>query len=563
MSNYLSTIIRLPPVEGPRRRALSQPTTSTSSTRAYSLTSIRILNNDALLNIFYLYRLDFVDEYRSDDGDLVVGQGDQRWWYRLAQVCRLWRYLIHASPSLLDLHLVCTYGVPIADMLAHSLSLPLTIDYRERGHGITAKDEEHVLLALSWHRDRVHRIRLDLPTPNLRKLIMSMDEQFPILEYLIIDPWTKDDTCPIFPTTFQAPHLRHLVLRHAALPMGSPLLTTTGLVTLALRDIPPSAYFPPNYLLTQLSHMSQLETLEIDFHSPLSSRDVGRQLSNTPGPEAMLPNLCAFSFRGVSVYLEALLARIYTPILRRLEVNFFNQLTFVVPNLLQLMHTSENLRSSSFQIIFEKDFVGVKAAERGSLSLRGGVPPLYIRIMCRHLDWQVAATVQILSALLPVLSVVDHLNLRVCYEGDHLSSEWHHEVHRTQWRALLRPFSKVKKLHVQKQLVEELSRSLRSEDGEVPLELLPNLEALVYPAAGNAHNAATAFIDERRATGRPVSLIDPNVTCSICGKRFHAGKVLIRHMNSIHHPGNVCPYKWTSRRRRSFVQHLHQVHLIG
>ena len=503
-------------------RPLTHKSIEPTSTRARS--PIRILNNDALLNIFYIYQLDFLYEYRSNGGDLVISQGDQRWWYKLVQVCRLWRYLIHASPSLLDLHLVCTYDVPIADMLAHSPSLPLTIDYRKRDHGMTIEDEEHVLLALSgWHRDRVDRIRLDLPASSLRKLIMSMDEQFSILEYLIIDPWAKDDTYLILPTSFQAPHLRHLALRHAALPMGSPLLTAAvGLVTLVLGDIPPSAYFPPNYLLTQLSHMSQLETLVIGFHSPLSNRDVERQPLNTLETiRITLPNLCTFGFRGVSAYLEALLSRINTPVLRRLGVTFFNQLTFVVPHLLQFMNTSANLRYSGVQVTFKKDFVGVMAAKCGK------VPPLYMRIMCRHLDWQIASTVQILSALLPVLSAVDRLNLH--YEGDRSSSEWHNEGHRTQWRDLLRLFSNVKTLYVQNGLVEELSRSLRSEDGEVPLELLPNLEALFYSAAGNARNAITPFIGERWAVGRPVSLIAV-YSCHTCRKSCHSKKALNRHM---------------------------------
>ena len=104
--------------------------------------------------------------------------------------------------------------------------------------------------------------------------------------------------------TFLAPHLRHLYLWPAALPIGSPLLTTTaGLVTLVLADIPPSAYFPPTSLLTWLSLMLQLESLEIQFLFPqiLPNRDVERQLLDTP---ITLPNLRKFFFKGVSAYLK-------------------------------------------------------------------------------------------------------------------------------------------------------------------------------------------------------------------------------------------------------------------
>jgi hypothetical protein len=121
-------------------------------------------------------------------------------------------------------------------MLAHSLPLPLTIYYHEEG----------ILLTLR-HSNRVHYTALYLPSSKLRKIITPMDEQFPILERMHIESGTEEDTSNlVLARTFQAPHLRHLGLCPAALPIGSLLLTTTvGLVTLALGDIPTSTYFPP------------------------------------------------------------------------------------------------------------------------------------------------------------------------------------------------------------------------------------------------------------------------------------------------------------------------------
>jgi hypothetical protein len=68
----------------------------------------------------------------------------QRWWYKLAQVCRHWRNIILESPSWLDLHIYCTNGVPVADMLAHSPPLPLTIDYHILNREMTAEDESGI-----------------------------------------------------------------------------------------------------------------------------------------------------------------------------------------------------------------------------------------------------------------------------------------------------------------------------------------------------------------------------------------------------------------------------------
>ena len=146
-------------------------------------------------------------------------------------------------------------------MLAHSPPLPLIIDYIGEDDDIAAKHEEEILLALE-HRNRVRRIRLRMPVPNLQKLILAIDEEYPMLEYLILAPSPEDNTTLIIPTTLQAPHLRHLELFNFSLPRGSRLLTTAvGLVSLCLAMVHPSTYIQPNVLLQWLSSMTQLETL--------------------------------------------------------------------------------------------------------------------------------------------------------------------------------------------------------------------------------------------------------------------------------------------------------------
>jgi hypothetical protein len=241
----------------------------------------------------------------------------QRWWYGLAHVSRGWRSLILASPVQPNIHLLCTYGVPVADMLAHSPPLPLIIFY-EDNRGMTTEDEEGALLALS-HRDRIRRISFWVPASNLGKFITAMDEEFPILERMCLGSQSKDSTRMAFPGTFQAPNLRHVWTAS----IGSPLLTSTAsLANLELIDIPASAYFPPSYLLTRILLMPQLETLVVHFNFPLPNRDVEVQLSNTLTTTQPFLHLHLVSFRGVSAYLENLLAGISAPVLSMLDVRF-------------------------------------------------------------------------------------------------------------------------------------------------------------------------------------------------------------------------------------------------
>src|SRR6266566_2754831 len=186
--------------------------------------SIHTLDDDSLLNIFYLYRPFFLGE-DGDEEDRLNGGGELwvqgRWWYRLAHVCQRWRNIILGSASYLGLSLVCTYGTPVENMLAHSPPLPLTVDYSIEG-GITAEDEEGLLLALE-QRHRVRHLRLVLPVQNLRKLVMAIDEEFPILEYLIVGPPVDDNTILMLPETLQAPNLHHFALNCFTHPIRSRL----------------------------------------------------------------------------------------------------------------------------------------------------------------------------------------------------------------------------------------------------------------------------------------------------------------------------------------------------
>ena len=472
------------------------------------IVSIDTLDDDSLLNIFHLYRPFFLGEDDSD-GDRLEGGKEQwvqgRWWYRLAQVCQRWRNLIFGSASHLCLSLICTNGTPVENMLAHSPALPLTVDYAG-GDNITAEDEERILLALK-QRHRVRHLRLFFPVQNLRKLVMAIDEEFSILEYLIVYPLTRDSTALILPETFQAPHLRHLMLRGFACPIRPRLHPTApGLVTLCLLMDHPSAYFQPNILLQWISFMPQLENLEIVFTFPVPNRDVERQLTHTPiTTHITLPNLRLFFFRGVIAYLEAVVCRITTPCLERLIIQLFKQLTFCVPRLVQFMNTTENLMFDKVEITFKDEYISVLMHFHGA-----DTHSSMVSVDCWQLDWQVSSAVQISNGLSQAFSAVEHLTLR--HEVHSQSPEEHNDVDRIEWRKLLRSFSNVKTLDVGDGLVEQASRCLRLENGELPLELLPELQELTYDGSEDASVAFTPFIDARQNAGRPVALFyrDPS-----------------------------------------------------
>jgi len=191
---------------------------------------INTLSDDLLLKIFYHSQPFLLDEDGADDDDSLEARkwDSERWWYKLAHVCRKWRYLVLASASHMGLSIVCSYRTPVAAILAHSPSLPLIIDYGDEDREVTLEDEQGILLALRKHL-QVHRIRLRMPTSSLQRLVAALDGEFPILEYLYIKPLTDDDSGLSFPETFKAPRLRHFKLRNITYPPAmfySPSLNT-------------------------------------------------------------------------------------------------------------------------------------------------------------------------------------------------------------------------------------------------------------------------------------------------------------------------------------------------
>ena len=476
------------------------------------LTSIHDLDEYSLLNVFYFRRPHMLEE--NEYGNIYLGDlVDECWWYKFMQVCRRWRYLILGSASYRRLALLCTRGTPVADMLLHSPPLPLVIDHDDMNHDLTAEDEEGIMIALQ-HRTRVRRISLRMPVTSLQKLVMTIDSEFPTLEFLNIAPPAEPNARLCLPPTFEAPQLRHLWLNYFTNPIRYPFLTcTVGLVTLLLPWTHTSTYVQPDVFLREISLLPHLERLEIGFICAVPNSGIENQVSHTPiTTQVTLPNLHQFGYWGNSSYLETLLPHITTSLLQGLNIDFFNQLTFSVPRLLQFMITLEHRFSRAVLLFYQK---GVLMVLDNSLVGTRPAQSTYfqVKITCEHLDWQVSSIAQIFDNLRPLLSSVTDLTLD--YREHTLSSELHNEVNSTLWRQILESFRNVDILRVHKGLVGGVSRSLRL-DGEQPPELLPELQELVCPTRSVDDKTFAPFIHDRKVAGHPVELI---------GEVFSVGQV--------------------------------------
>jgi hypothetical protein len=211
------------------------------------------------------------------------------------------------SASHLHLSLVCARGSPIADMLAHS-PLPLTINHFDKDQDISAEDEEGMILELQ-HRGRVRRIHLRKSVSISQRVVIALDGEFPILEYLLIEPpkfhWPYIQGTMYLPETFRAPRLRHLLLMSFDLGIEShyslPWRAASSLCH-STQSHPPLT-FTRKLCSNGFFFVPQLEMLEILFIRNLdfSRHDIERQLLRTPiMTRVTLPNLRCLGFRGSS-----------------------------------------------------------------------------------------------------------------------------------------------------------------------------------------------------------------------------------------------------------------------
>ena len=450
------------------------------------------LNDDILLGIFNYYRL---DNQRHWNRRLL--------WCKLSHVCQRWRHLIYESAFHLGMHIECINGSHIVEALDHLPPLPLFVSYTTMILP-TEETESRIYQALQL-RGRVRHIELELPHSILHKVVMHMDEHFPILEHLSLSFPFYPITLPIsietkrpltLPKAFLAPNLRHLSLPDISPPRRLRVLTSTlSLVILALSNIQTSSYFRPRLLVARLSSLPQLEELSIEFSTPIPRPSTERELVGENGAPVTLPSLKTLLFQGVGAYLESLAAQIKAPLLELLDITLFYQIAFAPPHLFYLIKAFE---LSNAAVGFDRDVVYVTTVHRGSD--RSESRPFHLRVLCNQLDWQIDCAAQICHALIPALSGVEELTL---YNQAIPTEFLNGAIDSATWHDLLRSFTGAQRLYFDDELMEELSRALQVDGVGSDPELLPNLQSIHA-----TDNLFTTFIDTRQVVGRPVEFVE-------------------------------------------------------
>ena len=357
--------------------------------------------------------------------------------------------------------------------------------------------------AIIAHRNRVCEIKLDTTRPLFQRLVLVMQDQFPALIHLKLK--LLGHPGPAVPDGFlggSAPRLQTLRLESITFPaLPNLLLSTTDLVCLELFHIPHSGYISPDAIVSALAVLTNLKFLTIEFESPLSRPDL--ESRHPPPSTCNLRALTNFTFKGVSEYLEDLVAGIDTPFLDFVSINFFHQPIFDIPQLAQFMRRATGLKAPN-EVRVHLDSVGVwvKFLPQTGAFDEGSV----LGISCTVLKQQLSSLAQLLTLFSPSIYMVEHLYI---FPTHVLPPRWQDYTVNVQWIRFFRPFTAVKNLYLSKEFVRCIAPALQEHVGERATDVLPALENLflgiplqLRPVWG----AIGQFIDARQLLGRPVAV---------------------------------------------------------
>jgi len=452
---------------------------------------IDVVPDDVLLGIFDFY-------VHVDGGPLYKAKKKIEVWQSLVHVCRRWRNLVLGSPSRLNLQLCCTPQTPTRGSLDVWPALPLIIN----GDMTSSSDMDNVIAALG-QSNRVREVDLlYLAGWQLEKVLAQMQVPFP--ELTVLQFLSLDETPPV-PNSFlggTAPRLRIFALHYNIQFLGLPklLLSATHLARLELYAIPHSGYFPPEALASLLSTLSSLEIIILDFRSPQSHPDWG---SRRPPPSirSVVPALTYFCFKGVVEYLERLVTFIDAPQLDHMDITFFNQIDYNIPQLAQFISHTPKFWARGAYVQLGHITASVSFQYQTSNT---SVGDLQINISCRTPDWQLSSIERVCNSSLPPLPTVKDLYIERRYS----KLAWKDDaVENNMWLELLLPFTAVENLFLHEEFVPGIEAALQElvESRITDSEVLPNLQN-IFVEEIKPWRLFQQFVAARQLSGRPIAI---------------------------------------------------------
>ncbi|KAH9070675.1 hypothetical protein EDB83DRAFT_2367443 [Lactarius deliciosus] len=360
------------------------------------------------------------------------------------------------------------------------------------------EDEDNIVAAIR-QSDRVSSISLTLTSSLLDKL-SAIKGLFSTLEELVL--LSRDGVQRALPSDFQwGPHLRRLHLTGVVFPALLQRIYSSGnLVDIQLQFQPHEIFLAdglsPEAFANALSGTPRLQS--ISLHFPFTAIDA---VSPTPsGEPIILPALTRLNFRGITGYLEGLVARIDAPRLGDIEITLSNSLLVCdVPELGEFIDRIEMQKvHRQADILFSRHAVSL------SLTQPGAPTRLKLEVFCKTLRLQPFCIAQICSHFPSFLFRVEDLRISMARPSSGMDNS-----SRGQWLGLIRQFRGAKWFRVAGDYSTNVVRALQPSD-EQRGAVLPELHKLCIrgpePLYAPLREAVEPFMRSYRLSGRFIAV---------------------------------------------------------
>ena len=453
-----------------------------------------MLPDDVLLVVLDFYMIEFT----SKEG-CGYRKSKMAMWLTLAHVCRRWRCLVFGSPRRLGLQLVCTTKTPTATLDAWP-ALPLAIE------DTYCEADMDNFIALLERGELVRRItQIELWNVHLEDISKEMEVPFPELTDLRLyqSLYETERVLPLSDSFLgrSAPRLQHLELDHVPFPGLPKLLSSaTHLTELHLEDIPHSGYISPEEMVACLPVLTSLGKLSLLFQSCQSRPN--RESRHPPPPiRNVLPALTEFSFKGVSEYLEALVACVDAPRLNLMVITFFNDIVFDTPQFTRLICDTPTFNAfNEAMVLFGDNIATITLSSKAF-----GHGELKMNILCKELNWQVSFMKQVSTSSLSPISTLEDLYID---EYPYERRVWEDNIDNALWLQLLHPFTTVKNLFLSEKIAPHVVPALQGLIGGRTTEVLPTLQNAFVEGlqpSGPVQESVGKFVAARQVTSHPIA----------------------------------------------------------
>jgi len=290
------------------------------------------------------------------------------------------------------------------------------------------------------------------------------------------------------------PNLRSFSSRAISFPsLPNFIISARDLVDLHLESIPPPGYIASEVIAASLTALPNLKRLSIGFgylqHCPI--------LGNPPpSPRAVFPALTFFSFKGISRYLEDLVARIDTPLLNELRLTFGDPILHT-QQLHQFFARTESVKLfNQAQVVFDGS----------NFKIILGGPNFDLEVNIYSFDLPSSMVARVRDTFSSLVAGVERLDVqsRSTHTGYLVLA---------QLLGLFRQFSAVQRMYVSADIKPLVLVALKGsiDDGAEEVMVLPALrelflEKLEQSGLGWQRECIQSFVAARQLSDRPITV---------------------------------------------------------